>query len=72
MQSILNHTERIEQKSILTVCAWCHKARIITNDFKIIWSENYSVNRGQIISHSICPDCKEKIMASNTESLVFC
>ncbi len=72
MQSVLEHKESIEAESIVTVCAWCHRARLLTRDFKLVWTKHYTVNRGQIISHTICPACKEKMMASGTESLAFC
>ncbi len=72
MQQMLDLNKPIEREEVVSVCAWCHRARIITADFKIVWSDRYSLSNNQVISHTICPACKEKMMATRTASLAFC
>ncbi len=67
MKAKLNRSFAHEE--IMTVCAWCHRARIITDDFRIVWSKNYTLSEHQVLSHTICPSCKERIMAHGQEML---
>ena len=71
MLSKIKKESRIEPENIVTVCAWCRRARIITGDFRIIWTSHYSLGKNQIISHTICPSCKESVMAENDAMVVF-
>ncbi len=71
MLSKIKKESRIEPENIITVCAWCHRARIITSDFRIIWTSHYSLSENQTISHTICPSCKESVMAENDTLVAF-
>ena len=71
MYSKLKRKNRIEPEDIVTVCAWCHRARIITSDFRIIWTPNYLLADNQTISHTICPSCKESVMAESDALVAF-
>ncbi len=67
MYPVLSKKEQSKPKEIVTVCAWCHRIKIVTSDFRVYWSKHYSIGPNQVISHTICPSCKERVMANNTE-----
>ena len=66
---ILGYTREIVQlESLLPVCVYCKKVRDDNNYWEQI--EHYiSRLTGEQISHSVCPDCYEKIVKPQIESL---
>lgn len=60
----------VKHEEIVTVCAWCHRARIITDDFRIVWSKEYTLSEHQVLSHTICPACKERVMMQGQEEML--
>ncbi len=54
-------------QEIVTVCAWCHRAKRVTDDHREVWVEHFYVSGDRAVSHTICPACKEKMMAEVAE-----
>lgn len=70
MQSSEIQYDIFDYDEVVTVCAWCRRARIVTDDFRVVWSEKYSIGRHQALSHTICPACKKQMMAQNAQLAV--
>ena len=58
-----NSKEYFSKQGIVTVCAWCHRAKYVTDDHRESWIEHFYIDGDRAISHTICPACKEKMMA---------
>jgi cytochrome c553 len=54
-------------EEIVTVCAWCHRAKYVGEDHREVWVEHFHGDDEQAISHTICPSCKEKMMSEVAE-----
>jgi hypothetical protein len=62
-----NSKEYLSEQEIVTVCAWCHRAKYIADDHREVWIEHFYVRGDRAVSHTICPACKEKMMAEVAE-----
>ena len=58
LQEALDHVEQL--RSILPICAWCHKIRDDSNYWQSVegYFEAHSKSK---FTHSICPDCAQEV-----------
>ncbi len=68
-ERILGYTTRIQQlESILPICSYCKKVRGGNNYWQQV--ENYLSRRtGAVLSHSVCPECFEKVVKPQMREL---
>ncbi|MHB2147865.1 hypothetical protein ACX8XP_02285 [Calditrichota bacterium LG25] len=48
-------------RTMVVVCAWCHRQRVIGPDLNLYWIEVEGRQGTTHVSHTICPTCKTKI-----------
>lgn len=60
LDRVLNQTEN-RKHSLVVVCAWCNRQRVMGPDLNIYWIENKTFGNDDHVTHTICPTCKAKM-----------
>ncbi len=48
-------------KSLVVVCAWCHRQKVTAPDLNSYWIKMTPQENKEQITHTICPTCKAKM-----------
>ncbi len=61
MFEVVTEQSNVKQQSLVVVCAWCHRQRVLGPDLNLYWVETDENLDHDHVSHTICPTCKTKM-----------